>query len=157
MKLLFKQRLFSWFDSYDVFNENGETIYKVKGQLSLGHKLFIYDQYNEHIGTVKEEILTFLPCFALYEKDQYIGKITKKLSLFKPKFVLEYKDWQIKGNFLEWDYRIIDCTGKTIGSINKEVFHMSDTYSLTIEREEDAFYVLMIVLAIDAQKCSRND
>ena len=23
MKLLFKQRLFSWFDSYDIYNEDG--------------------------------------------------------------------------------------------------------------------------------------
>lgn len=45
---------------------------------------------------------------------------------------------------------------KYYGLINKEIFHMSDTYSLTIEHDEDAFYVLMIVLAIDAQKCSRN-
>ena len=27
MKLLFKQRLFSWFDSYDIYNEAGETVY----------------------------------------------------------------------------------------------------------------------------------
>ena len=61
-----------------------------------------------------------------------------------------------KGNFLEWDYQIVDHSGNIIGLINKEIFHMSDTYSLTIEHDEDAFYVLMIVLAIDAQKCSQN-
>ncbi len=30
MKLLFKQRFFSWFDSYDIYNESGETVYTVK-------------------------------------------------------------------------------------------------------------------------------
>ena len=63
---------------------------------------------------------------------------------------------QIEGNFWEWDYQIVDYSGNIIGLINKEIFHMSDTYSLTIEHDEDAFYVLMIVLAIDAQKCSQN-
>ena len=29
MKLLFKQRIFSWFDSYDIYNENGETLFQV--------------------------------------------------------------------------------------------------------------------------------
>ena len=43
MKLLFKQRLFSWFDSYDIYDEAGNTVYVVKGQLSWGHKLVIYD------------------------------------------------------------------------------------------------------------------
>ena len=28
MKLLFKQRFFSWFDSYDIFDENGNRIKK---------------------------------------------------------------------------------------------------------------------------------
>ena len=35
MKLVLKQRLFSWFDSYDIYNENEETVYTVKGQLSI--------------------------------------------------------------------------------------------------------------------------
>ena len=36
MKLLFKQRVFSWFDSYDIYNEAGDAVYEVKG-LSLIH------------------------------------------------------------------------------------------------------------------------
>ena len=32
MKLLFKQRLFSWFDSYDIYDESGNTVYVGKGQ-----------------------------------------------------------------------------------------------------------------------------
>ena len=34
MKLLFKQRFFSWFDSYDIYNEAGDVVYTVKGQPS---------------------------------------------------------------------------------------------------------------------------
>ena len=45
MKLLFKQRLFSWFDSYDIYDEAGNTVYVVKVQFSWGHKLAIYDAY----------------------------------------------------------------------------------------------------------------
>ena len=36
MRLLFKQRFFSWFDSYDIYNEAGETVYTVEGKLSWG-------------------------------------------------------------------------------------------------------------------------
>ena len=39
MKLLFRQRFFSWFDSYDIYDEDGNTVYVVKGQLSWGHCL----------------------------------------------------------------------------------------------------------------------
>ena len=34
MRLLFKQRMFSWFDSYDIYDEQGQTALIVKGQLS---------------------------------------------------------------------------------------------------------------------------
>ena len=39
MELLFKQRFFSWFDSYDIFNETGETV--LEGKLSWVHMLSI--------------------------------------------------------------------------------------------------------------------
>jgi len=61
MKLLFKQRLFSWFDSYDIYDEAGNTVYVVKGQLSWGHKLVIYDAYGNEVGMVVQKVLTFLP------------------------------------------------------------------------------------------------
>ena len=31
MKMLIKQRFFSWFDSYDVYDENDEVLYVCKG------------------------------------------------------------------------------------------------------------------------------
>ena len=55
MKLLFKQRLFSWFDSYDIYDEAGNTVYVVKGQLSWGHKLVIYDAYGNEVGMVVQK------------------------------------------------------------------------------------------------------
>ena len=58
MKLLFKQRFFSWFDSYDIYNEAGQTVYTVRGQLAWGHCLKIYDARGVEIGTVKERVLT---------------------------------------------------------------------------------------------------
>ena len=32
MRLNFKQRFFSWFDSYDIYDEAGNTVYTVEGQ-----------------------------------------------------------------------------------------------------------------------------
>ena len=65
MKLLFKQRFFSWFDSYDIYNEAGETVYTVRGQLAWGHRLKIFDCYNREVGTVQERVFTWLPKFEM--------------------------------------------------------------------------------------------
>ena len=38
----------------------------------------------------------------------------------------------------------------------KEVFNWTDTYSIEVANPEDGLMALMVVLAIDAEKCSRN-
>ena len=157
MKLLFKQRLFSWLDSYDIYNEYGETAFTVEGKLAWGHKLEVLDPSGRHLGTVKEEVLTFLPRFALYLGEEYIGQIKKELPFFKPSFTLDCRDWQVSGDWLEWDYQVTDGQGRTVMTASKELFHWTDTYVMDIERDEDALLCLMIVLAIDAAKCSGGD
>lgn len=156
MKLLFKQRLFSWLDSYDIYDENGDVIFEVKGELSWGHKLKIYDKNGMPVGTVKEKMVTFLPKFKLYLYDQYVGELKKELTFFKPSFILACNNWYVEGDFLEWDYQIIDDHNNVVAVINKQLFNLTDTYQLEIFNPNDAICVLMIVLAIDAQKCSRN-
>ena len=86
MKLIFKQRFFSWFDSYDIYSESGETLYTVKGALAWGHLLRIYNASGEEIGMVKEKIFTWLPCFEIYLREAYLGCIRKEFTFFKPKF-----------------------------------------------------------------------
>lgn len=78
MKLLFKQRLFSWLDSYDIYDENEQTVYVVKGQLAIGHCLNIFDAAGDQLGTVRQKLLTWMPKYEIYEKEQYIGCISGK-------------------------------------------------------------------------------
>ena len=108
MRMYFKQRLFSWFDSYDIYNEQGNPIYVVKGQISWGHCLKIFDPYGNEAGTVKEQIFTFLPKFEIYQGNQYLGCIKKEFSFLKPRYDIDYNGWHIDGSFMEWDYKITD-------------------------------------------------
>ena len=157
MKLLFKQRVFSWFDSYDIYNEAGETVYVVKGQLSWGHCFKIFDAAGFEQGVVKERIFTFLPKFEIYWGEEYIGCISKEFSFFKPSYNIDCNGWHIEGDWLEWDYRIVGSSGRVIATISKEVFNWTDTYSIEITDPADALCAVMLVLAIDAEKCSRRD
>ena len=156
MKLLFKQRFFSWFDSYDIFGEDGATLYTVKGQLAWGHLLKIFDAQENEVGTVKQKILTLLPKFELYQNDSYLGCITKEFTFFKPKFDIDFNGWHIEGDFFEWDYSILDGQGNCIATVTKELWNWTDTYVIDVADPADALYALMLVLAIDAEKCSRD-
>lgn len=157
MRMYFKQRLFSWFDSYDIYDEQGNTLYSVRGQLSWGHCLKIFDASENEVGTVKERIFTFLPKFEIYLGDNYLGCIKKELTFFKPQYDIDYNGWHIDGSFMEWDYNITDSYGYNVASISKEIMHLTDQYVIDVADEQDALIALMFVLAIDAEKCSRND
>lgn len=156
MKMLFKQRFFSWLDSYDIYDEQGNTLFTVEGKLAWGHCLHILDAAGAHVGTVKEVLLTWLPKFELYIGDRNVGAISKELTLFKPKYHVECSGWQIEGDFLEWDYSIKTASGACVARISRELWNFTDTYSIEVADGRDALMALMVVLAIDAEKCSRN-
>lgn len=157
MRLLFKQRLFSWFDSYDIYDEAGNTMFTVKGQLAWGHRLKIFDAYNNEIGIVQERVLTFLPKFEIYMNNQYMGCITKEFSFLKPRFNIDFNGWHVEGNFFEWDYNIVNDFGQCVAVVSKELFNWTDTYVIDVYNPQDVLAALMLVLAIDAEKCSRNN
>lgn len=156
MRLYFKQRFFSWLDSYDIYDEEENTAFTVEGKLSWGHCLHVNDAYGRHIGTLQEKIFTLLPQFEIYINDNYVGCIKKEFTFFKPQFIIDCNGWQVEGEWLEWDYTIVDAGGRQVASISKEPFHWTDTYVIDVADPADALGALLVVLAIDAEKCSRN-
>lgn len=157
MQMLFRQRIFSWFDSYDIYAEDGSVLYTVKGQLSWGHCLKIFDADGCEVGTVKERIFTFLPKFELFLGEDYIGCISKEFTFFRPVFTVDCNGWQVHGDFWEWDYQILTAQGLVAATVCKELLQWSDTYCIDVTDPRDALPALMVVLAIDAEKCSRNN
>ena len=156
MKLLFKQRFFSWFDSYDIYDEEGNVVFVVKGKFSWGHCLRIYDANGNDLGEVVERVMTFLPKFDLYLGTERVGCISKELTFLKPKYEIDCNGWKISGDWLEWDYTITDEDGEAVATVTKEVWNLTDTDVIDVKRQEDALCTLMVVLAIDAEKCSRD-
>lgn len=157
MKLLFKQRMFSWFDSYDIYDEAGNTMFVVKGELSWGHLLRIYDANGNEVGCVKQKVLTWLPQFEIYVGERCVGSIHKEFSFFKPRFHIDYNGWYVQGDWFEWNYDILNSVGQSVATVSKEIWNWTDTYTIDVVNPQDALYALMLVLAIDAEKCSRND
>ncbi len=157
MRLLFKQRFFSWFDSYDIFDEQGNTVYTVKGQLAWGHKLNIYDADGCFLGTVKQRVWCFTPTFDIYIGNDCIGSIKREFfTLLHPRYHIDFNGWNAEGNFMQWDYTITNPDGSVAATVSKDLFHWTDHYVIDVRDPNDALCALMFVLAIDAEKCSSN-
>ena len=80
----------------------------------------------------------------------------KEFSFLTPHYNIDYNGWHIDGTIMEWDYSILDRSGYSIARVNKELFHMTDIYVIDVQDPGNALDALMFVLAIDAEKCSRN-
>lgn len=151
MKLIMKQKIVSWFDSYNVYDENDNVVFIVKGKFAWGHKFVIYDSNGNELGCIKEKILSWLSTFEIYRDNKKIGQIKRELTLFKPKYIFELGNYEIVGNIWELKYQI-KKNGVVVASVNKKLLSWTDTYSIETNAE-DAFNVLLITLAIDADKC----
>ena len=158
MKLLIKQRVFSWTDSYDVYDETGIPKYYVKAEFfSFGHQIHIYDKRTgEELGSVHQKLFTLLPTFELVMGGRTVGVIRKRFTLFRQSYEVDYRGWEVDGDFMGWDYRVMQGNLE-IMSISKELFNWGDTYGLYYQNPANEFPGLLLVIAIDAANCSHND
>lgn len=70
--------------------------------------------------------------------------------------IIDYNGWHIDGTLTEWNYTIVDESYVTVAIIRKEIFNFTDTYVIDVKNPENVLDALMFVLAIDAEKCTRN-
>lgn len=158
MRLLIKQRVFSWSDTYDVYDEYGNTKYFVKGKVfSLGHQIYVYDaRTSEEIGVIHQKLFTLMPRFEVEIRGRVIGEIQKKFTLFRPRYEIEYNGWSVDGDFFGWNYEVLKGDYRVM-QINKEILNWGDTYVIDFNNPQDEIQGLMLVIAIDAANCSQDN
>lgn len=156
MRLLIKQRVFAWGDTYDIYDEAGNVRYFVKAELfSLGHQIHVYDANQQQIAVIHEKILTLLPAFTIEVNGRTIGTIQKKFTFLRPKYEIDYNGWRVEGDFLGWDYDVYnECC--SIIHISKQLLHWGDTYCVDIPDPKDEVSGILLVIAIDAANCDNN-
>ena len=161
MELHIRQRIFSWGDSYDVFDDSGEARYEVRSAFfSLGHQIHIYDKRadegHDEVGSIRQKLFTLMPTFEIEIGGRVIGTVRKKFTLLRQNYEVDYRGWDVEGDFLGWDYKVVHAHREVL-SITKEIWNWSDTYTLRFRNPADEIPGLLLVLAIDAANCSHND
>jgi uncharacterized protein YxjI len=157
MRLLFKQRMFSWLGTYDIFDDEQKTVYTVKGQLAWTKKLHVYTVYGEHVAHLVQRAFSFRPKFDIYIGGELVGTVSKELTLFNTKFTMDPNGWSVEGEFWKREYTIMDCAMNTVATVSKK-YALTDTYAIDVVSEENALLALLLVLTIDVERASnRND
>lgn len=154
MRRLIKQRVFSWTDTYDIYDEWGEPLYFVKAKaFRLGHQIYLYDGQERLLASVHQKLFRLLPEFELIVAGESMGSIHKELTLFHPSYTLDCNGWQVEGDFFAWDYDVTAPNGEVVLHISKELFQWGDTYVLEIPDAKNELLCLLIAIAIDAANC----
>lgn len=157
MQLMIKQRIFSWSDTYDIYDDSGEARYYVEAELfTFGHQIHVYDKRSgEEVGSIHQKLFTFLPQFEIVIGGRVVGTIQKEFSFFVPHYSVDFRNWTVDGDMMHWDYGVYQGS-RQVMLIQKELFTWGDTYTLTYEDAADEIPGLLLVIAIDAVNCSKN-
>ena len=157
-RFLIKQRVFSWTDTYYVYDEAGNPILFIKSDwLSLGHRIRVFDNSTgEEIGIIQEKIFRIFKEFEISINGYSQGIIKQRFSFFRPVYDIDYRGWHLEGDFMEWNYDIY-AEDRLVVMIRKQLFQWGDTYVLDVYDNYDDLPAIMIAIAMDAAKCSSDE
>ena len=157
MQLMIKQRVFSWSDTYDVFDESGEARYFVKAEIfSFGHQIHVFDKRTgAEVGSIHQQLFTFMPKFEIVIGGRSVGTISREFTFFHPRYHVDFRGWDVGGDLRGWDYEVFR-NEQVVLSVSKELFTWGDTYVLRYNDIGDEIPGLLLVIAIDAANCSKN-
>ena len=149
MDLYMKQHIFSWGDSFDIYDSDGNTVFTVEGEIfTFGKKLHLYDLANTELAYIEQELLTFLPKYRIYRDGEELCEIVKEFTFFHPEYTVT-GDWTVQGDFFDHDYSVVSGD-RTVATVSKEWMTWGDAYCIWIDSSIDHVAALSVVLVIDA-------
>lgn len=153
-KYYIKQKVFSFRDRFNIYNEYGESVFTVYGEIiSLGKKLHMLNINDNEVAYIHQKLLSFLPKFFINRNDEDIATVTKKLTFLKDRYIIEAFGWEVKGDIVDHNYSITGVNG-TVAVISKKWLSWGDSYEIAIADGIDNINVLCTVLVIDAVKAA---
>ena len=154
MKLHIKQKVFSFKDKFNIFDERGEIKYQAEGELfSLGKRLHVTDTSGREVIYIKQKIVTFLPKYEISVNGRPPVEIIKKFTLLKHEYIIPEWDIAISGDFFAHLYSV-KRNGNEIAGMEKEWMSWGDTYTISIDSPSDELIALAAILVVDC--CMEN-
>lgn len=149
VQLKYKQRMFSWNNTYDV-REKGKPHFKLGANLSFTHKFSLYDADRNYLGYIEEKMIAFTSTYVIKLNPGQANEETyelKRIFTLPQKYVVS-NGWIIEGNFLDVNYKIKDRKGNSIAHVHRNPISFTTTYVIdTTENYENL--VMLLVSGID--------
>lgn len=149
MEYLIKQKVFSFLQTFNILDANGNDLYVVKHEFfSFPKKMKISNLAKEELASLQKHF--FLNKYDIFVKNEKIGLMRRRFSL-RPKFELslQEKEYTIIGDFFAHDFKIINKEDQEIAKLSKKIFSWGNTYSIVINDNENQLALLAVMIIID--------
>lgn len=159
MQLQIKQKMFSIGDKFAVTNESEEPVFFVQGKFfSLRGKRSIFDLEGNLLLVVQRKLFKLMPTFEVYNANKVrIATIKKRVSFVSKFKIFSQEDtYQMDGDFFGWNF-VLSKNNQPVGTLNKKLFKLTDTYILDIVQDEEAPFFVALTLALDLMKQRRRN
>ncbi len=154
MQLLFKQRLYGWFSTTEVLDDQNHVCYRIRGRVVPGEDLLrVFDASNQEVGQIKRVDAILGTKYELYRKNKRLGTLRKDLTLFRPRYRSDFNGWNVKGNLTEWDFVIQDHFGTTIATITKRDWEF---FVIDVPNPTNTLDALLLFTAVNADRTGLN-
>jgi uncharacterized protein YxjI len=148
-----RQHLISLGEDFTIEDANGRPAFKVDGKVLRIRETFeITDMQGREVATIREKKIALRDSMKILRGGETIATVKKALiSPFRDRFGIDVaggEDLGIKGDLLDHEYEI-RRDGRTVASVSKKWFALTDTYGIDIAQGEDEGLILGAVVALD--------
>ena len=148
MELYFQEKL-SLTGKVEITDEEGKVVYSGKRSLLTG-KLVLKDENGKKLVTIVEKGGLFGKCFVI-KKGMFstVAKVKKKLSLVNQKFRVKKLNWDIKGDFVAMEYKIVKDDTPIAEIKRKKLISLLEGYAINIHDETKVAEVVAVALVLN--------
>jgi len=162
MRYHLKEHIIRIKDDFTVRDHQGEIVFDVRGSfLRFGDEFTIYNrQSGTEVLRITEKVFSYQKQYNFFQNDAEIASIRKK---DEPDFANNYFEitnangmiFQLRGNFQEWDFEVVDHYHRLLGHISREFAFLSDTYTVDVADGVDPAFLIGIAVVLDEMKEDR--
>jgi uncharacterized protein YxjI len=153
MRYEISQKLLRLGEDSEIFDENGDLVYRVDGKVfSLRNLLVIRDRDWNEVARVERKILALTPTYEITIHGRPAGEVRKQiLTLFRDRFTIDIpgpQDLEMSGDILKHEFAIRQGD-QNVAIVSKRWIALTDTYGVDIAPGHDELFLLTCVLALD--------
>lgn len=146
-----REKIWSFRDSYHIKDEEGQIVYKIRGNLASEESDFNFLNPKSKKQCIRVQQRLHFPEFKFFREGELVAEINKKDSWFRDKFVIKVEnqeDLVITGVFWEKEYKFW-IGKKLVATVSKEFWSTIDIYGVKVEPDNDTELILAAAITLD--------